>query len=336
MKSTGVPLPIRSRWRIHLPWAASLLLHSFLLLALLTWLTRPAAGTTEKAVQTVGLAVAPTLPDRNRFATAEVESNDPIDDESETAVSSAAAAAPPVPMPMDMDDLLASMSNPLGSRSDVTGTGSVVTGTAQFGDGRSIDDLQDSAMVPGRVKSGHGSGRTTTEVFGVSGTGSAFVYVFDRSESMQGAALRRAKSELIESLKTLSERQQFQIIFYNHDARSFSAGGRPSGLVLGEPTTIDAACRYVRGVTASGSTDHERALKLAIRLAPDVIFFLTDAKIQTMSDDLIDDLTRRAEDAGSVIAGIQFGTGPGPADPFVRRLTQRNQGGYQYLDVTQF
>ena len=54
-----------------------------------------------------------------------------------------------------------------------------------------------------------------------------FVYVFDRSTSMEGAPLAAAKQQLIESLQSLDSVHQFHIIFFNHaDAeRSTSRGG---------------------------------------------------------------------------------------------------------------
>ena len=61
-------------------------------------------------------------------------------------------------------------------------------------------------------------GTTSTGVFGVEGEGSKFVYVFDRSGSMQGfqgRPLAAAKRELITSLESLESVHQFQVIFYN-------------------------------------------------------------------------------------------------------------------------
>src|SRR5262245_17102357 len=62
-----------------------------------------------------------------------------------------------------------------------------------------------------------------TQVFGVTGRGRKFVYVFDRSLSMQGAPLAAAKRELIASLGRLEDGQQFQIIFYNEKPRMMPA-----------------------------------------------------------------------------------------------------------------
>ncbi|SMP44046.1 von Willebrand factor type A domain-containing protein [Neorhodopirellula lusitana] len=263
--------------------------------------------------------------------------------------ASAAMQAVPVP-PIDLDGALAALresgigkSGADGESGDSGSTGpsglpnSLVDGRVRFADRRSAESLEIAELVPGRSRPGLGAGRTTTQVFGVSGTGSTFVYVFDRSESMSaagGAPLRALKSELIRSLKTLGERQQFQIIFYNDRADVFKAYGDRIGLVTGEDAILARASQFVRGMSAIGGTKHEPALRMALRLAPDVIFFLTDAKIQTMSDAQLDEISRRAESAGTTIHGIQFGTGPQPPGSFVKRLAERNHGGYRYFDVT--
>ena len=73
-------------------------------------------------------------------------------------------------------------------------------------------------------------------MFGVSGEGHKFVYVFDRSGSMDGhggAPLAAAKAELISSLKDLGQVHQFQIIFYNEQPRIFSPTGVLGRLVFG-------------------------------------------------------------------------------------------------------
>ena len=63
-----------------------------------------------------------------------------------------------------------------------------------------------------------------TQLYGITTRGSSFVYVFDRSLSMQGAALASAKRELLSSLGQLKSVQQFQIIFYNEKPKIMPPG----------------------------------------------------------------------------------------------------------------
>lgn len=357
--------PTRPRWPAMI---GSLFAHAVVIAGFL-WLLTAAQqqGTTEQpTTRSVGMALAHRTPDHTRYVT-EPDQNvrAAADLRAETASAAVSAslaggavssqtdpnstprAASPLGLkpPIDLSAVLAEMNSSRIAQSGTgTGTGSAsgsadgfVEGQIRLSDGRSPDQLGDHELVPGGSRVGQGAGQATTEVFGVSGSGSTFVYVFDRSESMSAAGsapLRAAKTELIRSLDTLTERQQFQIIFYNDTPDVFHSEGDATGLVTGSPATIARARDYVRRTVAVGGTEHEVALRMALRLAPDVIFFLTDAKILTMSAAQLDDITRRAEDAGTTIHAIQFGTGPPPTGMFLEKLVRRGGGGYRYVDVT--
>lgn len=358
--------PRRARWPAMV---SSLTAYTVMIVGLL-WLLAAGLrqGTTDQpTVRSVGMAVAHRMPDQTRYITEPDQQVRPAADVRAEAASSAAPASaaggarsspanadspprtptalglqPPIDLAAVLADLNGSRNSPSAQPGTGTGTSAgsadgFVQGQIRLADGRSPNQLGDHELVPGTTRAGQGAGQTTTEVFGVSGSGSTFVYVFDRSESMSmagSAPLRAAKTELIRSLDTLTERQQFQIIFYNDTPDVFHSEGDATGLVTGEPATIARARDYVRRTVAVGGTEHEEALRMALRMAPDVIFFLTDAKIQTMSSVQLDDITRRAEDAGTTIHAIQFGTGPPPSNTFLEQLVRRGGGGYRYVDVT--
>lgn len=343
--------PAVSTW----PLVGSCLVHLILIGSILGWVSSQSAGTIEQPTTSVGVAMAYRLPDRTRYVTedsseksdaaTEDASDRRVDERSKSVDQSdaeqsqstaSAASAPPagfVP-PVDLDGLFAEMTRRGVAVGESQGTG--VEGVLQFGDGKTADQLGTGELVPGTSRAGEGAGQTTTSVFGVSGSGSTFVYVFDHSESMSasgGKPLRAAKQELIRSLRTLSERQQFQVIFYNDRPKTFSPDGQTTGLVFGEDGIRRRAEAFVNRTVAVGGTEHQLALRMALRLAPDAIFFLTDASIQTMSADQMADIRRRAEQSGTVIHAIQFGSGPEPANSFMKEIARQNRGGYRYLDV---
>ncbi|WP_039961261.1 vWA domain-containing protein [Rhodopirellula europaea] len=343
--------PAVSTW----PLVGSCLAHLILIGSILGWVSSQSAGTIEQPTTSVGVAMAYRLPDRTRYVTedssedsdaATADASDRKVDERSKSVdqsdaeqsqsTASAASAPPagfVP-PVDLDGLFAEMTRRGVAAGESQGTG--VEGVLQFGEGKIADQLGTGELVPGTSRAGEGAGQTTTSVFGVSGSGSTFVYVFDHSESMSasgGKPLRAAKQELIRSLRTLSERQQFQVIFYNDRPKAFSPDGQTTGLVFGEDGIRRRAEAFVNRTVAVGGTEHQLALRMALRLAPDAIFFLTDASIQTMSADQMADIRRRAEQSGTVIHAIQFGSGPEPANSFMKEIARQNRGGYRYLDV---
>jgi hypothetical protein len=265
------------------------------------------------------------MPDRDRYVEAQpTEISDQA--ESENTASSAAAAAPPADLapPLDLEGLVKSMQS----------TPMPVSGSGLAGENELDGDA--FARRPGEP-SDSGSADTTTMLFGISGSGSSFVYVFDRSDSMNGYGgkpLRAAKSELIRSLKTLTDRQRFQIIFYNDQPKPFTLAGLPMQMLNGDESHIGLAEGYIRSIAAYGGTEHESALKLALRMGPDVIFFLTDARIPRLSVGELREIKGRADSAGTTIHCIEFGPEPvAPADSFLRDLAVQNHGEYRYVDV---
>ena len=205
------------------------------------------------------------------------------------------------------------------------------------GDGPGGSDPLGSGLRPGgggSRTSGLG-GKAQTQVFGVRGEGSRFVYVFDRSSSMagfEGRPLAGAKRELIASLEHLDKVHQFQIIFYNHQPRVMSFGGQ-TGMVFANEEGKKLAASFVDNVVADGATRHLEALTLALNMRPDVIFFLTDADEPRL---LPDELAKiRRLNHGASINAIEFGAGaPSGATSFLKQLARENDGNYGYVDVT--
>ncbi len=179
-------------------------------------------------------------------------------------------------------------------------------------------------------------GRARTSLFGLVGEGFKFVYVFDRSGSMGGAgrqALQLVKQELRASLRKLDTVHQFQLIFYNDRPVIFNPSGVPGRLAFATEENKQRALRFIDAITPDGGTEHEEALKLAIRLRPDVIFFLTDGDDPQLSPQQIERLSRMA--AGITIHAIEMGSGPRPAGgSFLATLAAENGGKYVYVDIT--
>ena len=177
--------------------------------------------------------------------------------------------------------------------------------------------------------------KAQTQVFGVQGEGSSFLYVFDRSSSMggfEGRPLASAKRELIASLEMLDRIHRFQIIFYNQEPHLMQLGGQ-EGMVFADEDGKRLAAGFVGRITASGGTRHMEALTLALNLRPDVIFFLTDADEPQLAPDELAKLRRLNH--GTSINAIEFGAGsPSGTANFLKRLARENGGNYGYVDVT--
>lgn len=204
--------------------------------------------------------------------------------------------------------------------------------------GSFADSILDATQLTGdgiRRRGGRDGG-TNTEVFGLTGSGSKFVYVFDRSGSMDGYGgrpLRAAKLELTRSLDDLEPVHQFQIIFYNEKPKIFQLRPGTPELAWGDEESKQAARQFVQGIEANGSTKHLDALKLALGMGPDVVFFLTDAGEPQLTPGELDRVRRW--NRGAMIHTIEFGAGPRTArDNFLMGLARDNGGQHAYVDVS--
>ncbi len=185
--------------------------------------------------------------------------------------------------------------------------------------------------------SGGGLGRGIgpgTEFFGAREHGHSFAYVIDCSGSMGlRNSLEVAKRELLASLNQLPPDARFSVIFYNGGARVFAD---PSGQQGWMPATTANKVRVqdqLQTVGPDGGTDHMVALRTALGLKPEVIFFLTDADL--MNDNDVNEILAEAQ--GSRIQAVEFGRGTdlGKQTP-LRRLATTTGGTYLYIDVTGF
>ena len=191
------------------------------------------------------------------------------------------------------------------------------------------------AQVPGGSggEGNYGDGKASVRVFGVEGKGSRFIYVFDRSSSMEGTPLATAKQQLIASLDSLSSVHQFHIIFFNQQVRhsDLSGGGRRTAFATDR--TKKLATRFVGGITADGGTDRYPALRAAIQMQPDVIFFLTDADDPMPASEL-KDIAELNERVGATISTIEFGRGASKQTRnFLTELARITGGQYGYVDT---
>ena len=176
--------------------------------------------------------------------------------------------------------------------------------------------------------------KSETEFFGARSNGHSFTYVIECSSSMASRnSLDVAKRQLLASLDQLPPDAQFSVIFYNMRAQVFTDPGGQPGMMAATAANKARIQSQFQTVTPDGGTDHMLALRTALGLKPDVVFFLTDADLMTNND--VNKILAMA--GSSRIQAIEFGRGsaPGPATQ-LRRLATSTNGTYHYIDVTTF
>lgn len=184
-------------------------------------------------------------------------------------------------------------------------------------------------------------------LFGVSGEGGRFVYVFDRSESMNSVftlysegqivsmitPLHCAKLELIRSLDSLSKANEFQIVFYNDSPFIFGESHYSDQMYRATDANKEHARQFVEQMPGQGFTNHHAAIEAAVQLEPDVIFLLTDAEAK---DDLHPSVVRRifkyCQKRNIQINVVHFCNSPRP-DCTLIELAEKTGGEHLFISL---
>ena len=185
--------------------------------------------------------------------------------------------------------------------------------------------------------SGGGVGRGIgpgTEFFGARENASSYAYVIDCSGSMATrGSLDVAKRELANSLGRLPPDARFAVVFYNLYATVFSDPLGRRGMMAATADNKRRVDQQLARIVPDGGTEHMLALRAALALRPEVIFFLTDADLMTQTDAM----TVVSEANGTRIQAVEFGRGmnTAPTNP-LQTLAVKTGGSYRYIDVTAF
>lgn len=294
-----------------------MVVHGCLVVLLLLWATQVPQGTAEENGRDVGIVLKRSTSDGVKF-----------EGEEETPTDKTADTNTPNPTPSDPSEALPTLadnSNAADALPTLPGVGEVAE------PGASASSMANPGGTTGGAPGELGE-KASVEYFGVRGEGTKFVYLVDRSASMDGDPLAAAKQEMVQSLESLDEVHQFQIIFFNTRAEPFTIDGRQR-IAFASEQNKRMADRLLRGVTAHGGTDRRDALLAALRLGPDVIFFLTDVD-SPMTDVELQEIARANNRYHAMICTIEFGRGPDPKRyNFLRALAERTGGQYGYINT---
>ncbi|MDQ1318304.1 MAG: Ca-activated chloride channel, partial [Candidatus Poribacteria bacterium] len=102
------------------------------------------------------------------------------------------------------------------------------------------------------------------------------IFVLDKSGSMQGDKIDQAKNALKFCIKSLKDKDRFGIIVFSTDVDELD-----NSLLTATKANVDKAERFIDKLEATGGTDINDALLLALKKQPDpnrpkIIVFLTD------------------------------------------------------------
>ena len=136
-----------------------------------------------------------------------------------------------------------------------------------------------SQTRPGR-STGSTSGGARGSFFGIQAVGQEFVYIVDRSGSMNGRRFRRAVGELKRSIRELRPDQRFLVILFSDSSKMMFDGHTDNVGELVEATdeNKDRFSDWLARVKVGGGTNPNSSLRAALKINPSAIFMLSDGE----------------------------------------------------------
>lgn len=183
------------------------------------------------------------------------------------------------------------------------------------------------AGARGNVEGLGGSGAAGS-FFGITTAGRRFAYIVDKSGSMEGDRMKAAKQELLRSIRSLPDYAKFYIVFYDDFVEEPEM--QESWLLARSPV-INGVANWIRRLGANGGTNPLPAFRRVFDQdeRPDVIFFLTDGEITSMSPGQISALNDRG--LRTVVNTIAFGDDS--SQDLLMKIAQDSGGVYRFVDI---
>tara|TARA_R110001583_G_scaffold57547_2_gene172182 strand:+ start:26879 stop:29173 length:2295 start_codon:yes stop_codon:yes gene_type:complete len=157
------------------------------------------------------------------------------------------------------------------------------------------------------------------------------LFVIDTSGSMSGSSMEQAKAALQYGIEQLNVNDRFNVIDFNNDAKLFS-----NEFLMANSRSKQIAKGYIAQLSASGGTNMESALSLALATKPEgkkrlqQIIFMTDASISN-EDQLLEKIRDEINDQRLFMVGI----GSAPNRYFMTRSAEFGKGTYTYIGKTE-
>ncbi len=133
---------------------------------------------------------------------------------------------------------------------------------------------------------GSGGAEAGTEYFGTVAQGDRFVYILDKSISMNwnrhgqagpNSRFGRARYELLRSIDKLAPNQQFYVILFSYSTnRMFDDKSPAPATIPATPENKRRLRQWLERVEMGSGTDPRDALYLALSISPDAVFLLSD------------------------------------------------------------
>ncbi len=169
---------------------------------------------------------------------------------------------------------------------------------------------------------GRGSGGVGSGIFNGVCDGKSFAYVVDASGSMSGNRMRRVLEELKESVNSLEEHHRFFVVFFNKHTYAMMWPKIEKRLITADRRNKDRVLGWAFTVQPREETEPQRALRMALDLKPDIVFFLTDGDIPEETLRIV----KKYRSRGTCVHTICVGEDA--AVPVMQKIAEVGQGAF--------
>lgn len=177
------------------------------------------------------------------------------------------------------------------------------------------------------IAEGQGSdGIRQTIFFGIPAFAQRIVYVVDASGSMRGERFAQARAELLGSVGQLGSLQSIAVFFFN-DHRNTRVYPRPGKMAAASEQKKTEVQLWAEVIRPRGYTHPTRFLRQALKLRPDVIFFLSDGEIP---ENTVCVAKEDNESGETIIHTICFQNVEG--HDLLRRMAEENGGDFRFVE----
>lgn len=296
-------------------WLASVLVHALLFL-LLSFFT---LANLQRQDDLGLVSASPVAEEIEEFTDVELDAEDfdeLADDMPLEAVDPGEAALGE----LATDEVLSNVASDLGAEASALGElgslfGDDGVGMAQLGDGQGA------------------AGAAT--FFGAEVEGNRIVFLVDNSGGMQNGALEALIAELLKTVAALTPKQNFYVIFYSDTVYPLFFPQPANDFVRPTPPTRELLEQWLDTVEVSLGNAVDEGLAAATSINPDVMYFLTDGRVNTTKDGR--KLKMFLDDGGRnfVIHTYGMGTGDeGTAAEQLQQIAAANGGDFRAIEIT--
>ena len=150
---------------------------------------------------------------------------------------------------------------------------------------------------------GHGHGG----MFDGAAGAESVAFVIDASVSMRGGRMERALEQLFDSIRSLNEDQSFFLVFFNKKTYPMMWPAIERRLIPATEYNKERVIYWAKHVVPDNNTQPQNALRMALKLKPQLLYFLTDGEIPDSTIDIAKDHCTRVTRMNSVqISDVPF------------------------------